>query len=1194
MARSKGEKPANPQEKPKDKETTQEKPTEKQPSETTKNGSTTENAEQQDKSKTPPGPSTSNDGAHGNPGTQRKNLSQQVYTQVLQRLGLQSDLSGVPKIAKKANHKQKAKSSKRKASPLQDLHKHQKRSKYHDVSSSEEDSDDYDEECDVWNSSSDGDYDSDVDSSPDSDDEPKSHSASKSNKEKGPPTLMPIVPVVANEASVEVDASQQNQGAYAIFEEKMPAADGDTSAPLPEPLSRLLNAMWDHVLLKPKEFDIDSLYDKYPRPANLDKIILTDCNEEVRSSISKRGRDRDVTIRSLQKPAVKATYILASVLDQLVVLEDATTRLRIIDLLLDVVNILAYLSAKVSKIRRDMIKFQLDFIYQVICERPRPSQQWLFGDDLVHQLEDAVKTSRVTKKINKRKGGGRKFYKKRGFQYHKKQFLGKHLSLIDDWHYNSSDSDNCFENIHIQKFNLENLNEIIDSEIIKLSAPQDLNEIGASSPLDLTCLNSVGNNNSSLSKLHDLHSQNLNVAHACRQEEQEGMETQEKELQQIQLDISLSSQTQVGKFQDFWLQTEFKAGSIADHLPFWYTMTSDSSILQLVKGVELEFDEPPSQKFLPPEIKFSSQEQKFLDNKIDELLASGVVEICDHENDEFISRIFLRPKKEGGSYRLILDLSDLNEVVTYRHFKMDSLDSALNLIKPGSYMASLDIQDSFFSVNVIPQSRKYLKFFHHGTLMQFTCLPQGLGCSPRIFTKLMKIPLSFVRQKYNYLSSPYVDDVFLAGDTKQEAKDNVDVTGDVLQKSGYAINFPKSQTDPGQTLDHVGFFLSSISMTVTLTERKITSIRNLITQIMKSKKLTIRKFAKVLGTLVATLPANRYGLLYTKPLEISKTRALTEQNHDYDRTMSLSTSDRECLDWWFHNLDSMYKPIITPDPQYTIYSDSSLEGWGFHDPQTGIKNGGQWPVCDQLCHINVLELKGALISVQSCCKNMTNKHVRLMSDSSTTVHCINNQGSTKSPECHQVARDIWFWCIERDIWISAAHIPGTLNFLADEASRQFNDDLEWGLKPEIFDHIMRELGPCDIDLFATQYNHKLPVYCAWQPDPHCSYVDAFSLPWKQFKNPYIFAPFSLVGKVMQKINGEELKSAVIVIPAWNTQHWFSLVHRQCLKPPINIKVRKDTLVLHTKKRTHPLVGKLTLQAILVSGQPTKGKDILQE
>jgi len=47
-------------------------------------------------------------------------------------------------------------------------------------------------------------------------------------------------------------------------------------------------------------------------------------------------------------------------------------------------------------------------------------------------------------------------------------------------------------------------------------------------------------------------------------------------------------------------------------------------------------------------------------------------------------------------------------------------------------------------------------------------------------------------------------------------------------------------------------------------------------------------------------------------------------------------------------------------------------------------------------------------------------------------------GGTHSIECNSAAKDIWQFCIEREIWISEAHIPGKNNTQADRESRVFS------------------------------------------------------------------------------------------------------------------------------------------------------------
>ena len=106
-------------------------------------------------------------------------------------------------------------------------------------------------------------------------------------------------------------------------------------------------------------------------------------------------------------------------------------------------------------------------------------------------------------------------------------------------------------------------------------------------------------------------------------------------------------------------------------------------------------------------------EGDLLDEDIIKLRKKGVIELTSHSPDEFISTVFLRPKKTGG-HRMILNLSDLNLSVEYNHFKMERLEAACRLMTKGCFMASIDLSDAYYSVNICENDRKYLRFIWRG------------------------------------------------------------------------------------------------------------------------------------------------------------------------------------------------------------------------------------------------------------------------------------------------------------------------------------------------------------------------------------------------------------------------------------------------------------------------------------------------
>ena len=53
-------------------------------------------------------------------------------------------------------------------------------------------------------------------------------------------------------------------------------------------------------------------------------------------------------------------------------------------------------------------------------------------------------------------------------------------------------------------------------------------------------------------------------------------------------------------------------------------------------------------------------------------------------------------------------------------------------------------------------------------------------------------------------------------------------------------------------------------------------------------------------------------------------------------------------------------------------------------------------------------------------------------------------------KCSILSKKIWHLRNENESWISAEHIPGSHNTMADYMSRAFNKNTEWKLSPFLF------------------------------------------------------------------------------------------------------------------------------------------------
>jgi hypothetical protein len=629
------------------------------------------------------------------------------------------------------------------------------------------------------------------------------------------------------------------------------------------------------------------------------------------------------------------------------------------------------------------------------------------------------------------------------------------------------------------------------------------------------------------------------------------------------------------------------------HVKQWQDITSDPFVLNCVCNCAIEFDfEPmPARHMSNPEYKFSSAEQQAIDSEIAEFLSKRIIEQSHSEYGEIISPIFLRPKKETGKVRVIFNLKHLNEAVTYRKFKMDTLESAIKLMRPGCFMTSIDLRDAYYSVPITPEHRKYLKFMWRGVLYQFTSLPMGLTSSPRLFTKILKPVFATLRSRYGHCCSGYIDDSIYIEDTVKLSEEATLDAAQLITRLGFVVHPSKSVFEPTQILEFLGFLLNSRTMTVTLTSKKVTKIVAACEHLLKQKSITIRELASLIGTLVSTFPGVELGPLHYRTLEHDKDLALKRSNGNFDSEMSLSPPSIGDLKWWVSFLPNAYRTIDHGTPHITMTTDASQVGWGA--TVEGHHTQGLWDAHETPLHINILELFAIQFGLMALLDKFHDQHIRIMSDNTTAVSYINSMGGCQSRDCDNIARDIWSWAIARNNWLSASYTPGKHNNIADKLSREFNGTLEWKLSPAIFDKISYHFSKPSIDLFASRINHQLDTYVSWKPDPGASFVDAFTINWERFANSFAFPPFCLITRCLQKVVQEQA-TMIIVVPMWTTQVWFTRLLSLLIDHPKVFKVTRDVLSNPFLGNLHPLSHKLVLMACRISGIPSLTSRFLQK
>ena len=532
--------------------------------------------------------------------------------------------------------------------------------------------------------------------------------------------------------------------------------------------------------------------------------------------------------------------------------------------------------------------------------------------------------------------------------------------------------------------------------------------------------------------------------------------------------------------------------------------------------------------------------------KVTEFLSKNIIKVVSPSHDQFLSDIFPVPKKTVGEYRIILNLHDLNSFIRRTGFRMDSLADIMNLIRPGDWFVSVDLSDAYYCIAMHILSMPFLTFVFLGIYYQFTCLPQGLTSAPRIFTKVMRVVLSYLRGRGVRIAA-WIDDFFLAASSLALCKEQAFLTVRTFEELGFLPNIDKSHLVPTQRLCHLGLVWDSLAFTVSVPSDKISAVKRK-SSIALSSQVTIRFLTSIIGSIEFFRWGFPYAAVHYRRLQRFVNTCLA-RGLSYDSYVSVSSDARIDLTWWSLVGDSLPGRSLSPFvASLDLFCDASLSGWGCWS-SAGHETFGTWSPEERALHINILEFTSVLFSFLCFFKTTYNCNILIRTDSSTVVAYVNNQGGTASAHLCRLSLELWDFCISRSIGISAVHIPGVSNTKADRLSRMADEDHSYLLVPDSF-HALCSVVPFElkVDCFASRLNFKLKKFFSRYRDPLSSGVNAFSFRW--IDGVYLFPPFPLIHRVLSKFLSDRTGHGVLICPYWPSQSWFPSLLDLLISPPV--------------------------------------------
>ena len=149
---------------------------------------------------------------------------------------------------------------------------------------------------------------------------------------------------------------------------------------------------------------LKDLFERHPRPANTDKIVVPKVNSEIWATLSARAKQRDAKALQVQRTIVHSTFCVLEAVNDVLELENEHIKEKVVKNLTDAVHMLGLTNYDLSLKRRHAMKFELSpdpMVASALCAPEVKVNEFLFGKDV------AKTTSKAKSMVDLKKSFGR-------------------------------------------------------------------------------------------------------------------------------------------------------------------------------------------------------------------------------------------------------------------------------------------------------------------------------------------------------------------------------------------------------------------------------------------------------------------------------------------------------------------------------------------------------------------------------------------------------------------------------------------------------------------------------------------------------------------------------------------------------------------------------------------------------------------
>ena len=301
----------------------------------------------------------------------------------------------------------------------------------------------------------------------------------------------------------------------------------------------------------------------------------------------------------------------------------------------------------------------------------------------------------------------------------------------------------------------------------------------------------------------------------------------------------------------------------------WAQKGSSPRVVSILKeGYNLPFSHKPPLTGIPliRSGYANPRRNSYLQEALHSLLQKRAVEKVKVQSSlGFYNRLFIVPKP-NQKWRPILDLSALNRFLKVKTFKMETPESIRLSLQPGEWFTSLDFSDAYFHIPITPNSRKFLRSSFQNQTFQFRALPFGLSSAPMEFTIVVK-EVKLMAQARNIQMYQYLDDWLIRATDRGTCFQDTQTLLALCQELGWVVNLRKSELEPKQIFNFVGYQYDLVQGVVRPTPERWEALNSKISSLLERTSCSVRELMSLIGLLTATEKQVTSGRLHMRPIQ---------------------------------------------------------------------------------------------------------------------------------------------------------------------------------------------------------------------------------------------------------------------------------------------------------------------------------------